>query len=120
MVKVFEANMNRNILANDLLWQIKFEKHPDLIIISELYQYSSDSYGFQILCKQQLYRWQTHFSQTQAENICGVKSGSISLLTSVANLILNKPIRFFHENMDNFRDTLREMEGNLIVAGYFN
>lgn len=33
IMKVLQANVNRSKLANDLLWQIKFEKKVAVIII---------------------------------------------------------------------------------------
>ena len=118
-----QANLNRSRTAQDLLAQISLEKNADIVIISEQHRdgartsWYSDELGTAAI-------WiPDPQSQPVAQHGSGkgyvwVRINDISIVSCY--LTPNESIGDFQAKMDSLEDMLRDIGGELIVAGDFN
>lgn len=110
-------------MADDLLYQLTYEKKADVILISEQYQnrnsprWYSDLLGTAAI-------WVPDATKVRVENHgCGsgfvwVRIGEVLLVSCY--LTPNESIGEFTEKLTSLEDTVQSLEGAAIVAGDFN
>ena len=123
MAVVLQCNMHRSLTAHDLLEQICFEKHTDIILISEQYR-NTPGPG-----------WYTDNLGTAAiwirdrQNIHITDHGSGSGFVWVryqqtyyvsVYLTTSQSISEYQTELEGLEDAARDIQGELVIAGDFN
>lgn len=123
MMKILQGNMHRSKTANDLLTQLCFEKNADLLIISEQYQqrdsssWYADNLGTAAI-------WVLDTDKTPVEDhgsgngFVWVKSKRVTFVSCY--FTPNERIGDFRQKLQELEDSLRETDGDTIVAGDLN
>lgn len=123
MMRILQGNLHRSRTADDVLSQLRLDLQADMIIISEQYK-NKEGPG-----------WFTDLSGTAAiwipsgrvppikdhgagRGFVWVKQGSTTIVSCY--FTPNEAINNFRERLNALEDTLRELEGTVIVAGDLN
>lgn len=123
MIRVMQANLNRSKTANELLYQLVYEKKSDLLIISEQYQdrqlpiWYSDDLGTAAI-------WIPDPGKVpvkehgRGRGFAWVKCGSVTYFS--VYLTPNDPILEFRSKVDGLEEAVLNTAGGIVVAGDFN
>jgi len=121
-ITVIQANLHRSDLANSLLTQIKFETEADVLLISE--QYSN--WEVQTWFKDKLGTAAIYVNPNKIRvDAHGAGNGFVWVKSKCVTYVScyftpNTPVNNFRHGLDMLEDTVRNMEGDVVVAGDFN
>ncbi|XP_057335082.1 uncharacterized protein LOC130673885 [Microplitis mediator] len=123
MAVVLQGNINRSRVAHDLREQISLEKAADIILISEQYR-ARDGPGWYEDTLGTAAIWIPNRQRFPVADL-GSDSGFVWVKSSDVTYVScyftpNERIADFQAKLDGLEDAVREMEGELVVAGDFN
>ena len=123
MTVVLQGNMHRSRTAHILLEQICFEKHADIILISEQYRnrhgpgWYTDNLGTAAIWNRdpRIIHMTDNGSGSVFVWVRYEKTCYVSLY-----LTLSQSISEYHAGLEGLDDAVRDIQGELVIAGDFN
>ena len=123
MAVVIHRNLRRSTLAQDLLTRITYEHVADLTIISEQYHnlvgrgWYSDNTNIAAIWVN--YPCKVPVTETgKGDGFVWVRSNNTTFVSVYWSP--NEGIAVFHQKLESLKDAIREMNGEVIVAGDLN
>lgn len=123
MIRILQANINRSLTANQLLYQMGKEKGVDVLLISEQYKnYDSpawyrDELGTAAIWVREPSRVRVA-AHGSGRGYVWVKSAGITYFSCY--LTPNDPVESYRDKVDALEDEIRQTGGRMVVAGDFN
>lgn len=123
MTRVYQANLNRSRLADDLLYQLVFESSSDVALISEQYRDREQPTWFpDVLGTSAVWIVSSTNSQVErhgrGEGFVWVKYCGTTFFSCY--LTPNEPIQSFRDKVDALEDTILGTSGDIVVGGDIN
>lgn len=123
MVNILQCNLNRSRLAQDLVPQLAFESRTDLLIVSEQYRnmegqaWYADQTGTAAIWVRDRMKIPVH-DNGKGEGFVWIRSERVTYVS--VYLSPNGGIAVFRERLEALEDFIREIDGEVVVAGDFN
>ncbi|CAH2107373.1 unnamed protein product [Euphydryas editha] len=123
MMSILQENLNRNVLAQNLLRQRVFEDNTDVCIICEQHSNLEDKTWFTDETNTAAIWTVSSNNVTIINSGCGARFVWIKTsMTYIMSVYLspNEGISAFRQKLSNIEDAINDFNGEVIVAGDFN